>query len=84
MKKNEKVSGTKFTVGKSNRSGKVPGTFIFSRGSKPTAGTGCVSMIAPDGGQPVKIGQGDLVTFPAGPSCTWDIRAPVRKHYRFG
>jgi uncharacterized protein len=40
-------------------------------------------MIAPDGGQPVKIGQGDLVTFPAGLS-TWGIRAPVREHYRFG
>jgi uncharacterized cupin superfamily protein len=41
-------------------------------------------FVTPDGGQPVRIGQGDLVTFPAGMSCTWDIRVPVRKHYRFG
>jgi hypothetical protein len=26
----------------------------------------------------------DLVTFPAGMSCTWEIRTPVRKHYTFG
>jgi uncharacterized cupin superfamily protein len=42
------------------------------------------AIVTPDGGQPVKIGQDDLVTFPAGMSCTWDVRAPVRKHYRFG
>ena len=29
------------------------------------------------------MGKGDLVTFPAGMSCTWEIRRPVRKHYRF-
>lgn len=22
--------------------------------------------------------------FDAGLSCTWDVQAPVRKHYRFG
>ena len=32
----------------------------------------------------VKIGKGDLVTFPLGLSCTWDVRENVRKHYRFG
>ncbi|MFP3875020.1 MAG: cupin domain-containing protein, partial [Thiohalophilus sp.] len=26
---------------------------------------------------------GDLVTFPAGMSCTWEIREPVKKHYDF-
>ena len=41
-------------------------------------------VVTPDGGEPVRVGQGDLVTFPAGMSCTWDIRVPVRKHYRFG
>ena len=41
-------------------------------------------IVTPDGGTPVRFGKGDLVTFPAGMSCTWDIRAPVRKHYRFG
>ncbi len=41
-------------------------------------------IVTPDGGQPIKIGPSDLVTFPAGLSCTWDVRAPVRKHYQFG
>jgi uncharacterized cupin superfamily protein len=41
-------------------------------------------IVTPAGGQPVKIVEGDLVNFPAGLSCTWDIRAPIRKHYRFG
>ncbi|WP_299408112.1 cupin domain-containing protein [Acaryochloris sp. IP29b_bin.148] len=41
-------------------------------------------VVTPDGGEPVTMGQGDLVTFPAGMSCTWNIRSMVRKHYRFG
>ena len=41
-------------------------------------------VVTPDGGEPVQFGQGDLVTFPQGLSCTWKIRRDVRKHYRFG
>lgn len=41
-------------------------------------------IVTPDDGEPVSMGKGDLVTFPAGMSCTWDIRQPVRKQYRFG
>jgi uncharacterized cupin superfamily protein len=41
-------------------------------------------IVTPDGGEPVRLGAGDLVTFPDGMSCTWDVRAPVRKHYSFG
>ena len=41
-------------------------------------------IVTPDGGAPVTIGKGDLVTFPAGMSCTWDIRRAVKKHYDFG
>lgn len=40
--------------------------------------------VTPDGGAPVSFGKGDLVTFPAGMSCTWEVKAPLRKHYRFG
>lgn len=29
------------------------------------------------------MGRGDLVIFPAGMRCVWDVRVPVRKHYRF-
>lgn len=41
-------------------------------------------LVTPDGGVPVRVGAGDLVTFPAGLSCTWEVLSPVRKHYRFG
>ena len=41
-------------------------------------------VVTPDGGEPVTVGKGDLVTFPAGMSCTWDVRRPVKKHYTFG
>ncbi|MEJ2508549.1 MAG: cupin domain-containing protein [Gammaproteobacteria bacterium] len=41
-------------------------------------------VVTPAGGEPVAMGKGDLVTFPAGMDCTWEVRSPVRKHYRFG
>lgn len=41
-------------------------------------------IVIPEAGEPVPLRAGDLVTFPAGLSCTWDVRVPVRKHYRFG
>ena len=40
--------------------------------------------VVPDGGEPVAMGRGDLVTFPAGLSCTWQIHSAVKKHYVFG
>lgn len=36
-------------------------------------------VVTPDGGQPVQMGEGDLVTFPAGMSCTWEITKDVIK-----
>lgn len=41
-------------------------------------------VVTPDDGEPVAMAKGDLVTFPAGMSCTWKIQSAVRKHYRFG
>jgi uncharacterized cupin superfamily protein len=41
-------------------------------------------VVTPEGGEPVEMGTGDLVTFPAGMSCTWKIRKEVKKHYRLG
>jgi len=32
----------------------------------------------------VSFGKGDLVTFPQGLSCTWQVKKDVRKHYKFG
>ena len=40
-------------------------------------------IVTPDGGDPVKMGKGDLVTFPEGMSCRWDIRQAVKKHFAF-
>jgi uncharacterized cupin superfamily protein len=40
--------------------------------------------VTPEGGEPVRVGKGDLVTFPAGMSCTWEVRGAVKKHYTFG
>lgn len=41
-------------------------------------------IVTPDGGEPVAMGKGDLVTFPARMSCTWKIIEDVKKHYMFG
>ena len=41
-------------------------------------------IVTPKDGEPVEMGEGDLVTFPAGLTCTWKVLAPVEKHYRFG
>ncbi len=35
-------------------------------------------------GQGVTFGKGDLVIFPQGLDCVWDVTQAVKKHYRFG
>ncbi|OUL30762.1 cupin [Nostoc sp. T09] len=40
-------------------------------------------IVTPDGGQPVQMGKDDLVIFPAGMSCNWEIISDVKKHYYF-
>jgi uncharacterized protein len=40
--------------------------------------------VTPQNGAPVDFGAGDLVTFPAGLSCTWQVKKALNKHYRFG
>jgi len=41
-------------------------------------------VVTPEGGSGVTIKAGDLVVFPAGMACHWNVVKPVRKHYRFG
>lgn len=41
-------------------------------------------VVTPDDGVPVEIAAGDLVMFPAGLSCHWDVLKPVCKRYRLG
>ena len=64
---------------------KESSTFPWSYGEEET----CYFLegdvvVTPEGGEPVRVGKGDLVTFSAGMACTWEIREPVRKHYRLG
>ena len=41
-------------------------------------------VVTTEDGQTVEVGKGDLVTFPAGMACRWQIRQNVKKHYRLG
>ncbi|MBN2010212.1 cupin domain-containing protein [candidate division KSB1 bacterium] len=41
-------------------------------------------IVTPDEGEPVRFGKGDLVIFPVGLSCRWNILKDVKKHYHFG
>lgn len=41
-------------------------------------------VVTPEDGAPVELAAGDLVVFPAGMSCQWDVSHAVRKHYRLG
>jgi len=36
------------------------------------------------GDRSVSFGPGDYVVFPQGLECTWTVKTPVRKHYKFG
>ena len=43
---------------------------------------GAVEVTTSDGGA-VHFGPSDLVNFPRGLKCSWEVRKPIRKHYRF-
>ena len=45
---------------------------------------GEVTITPNDGSPVVNFQAGDLVTFPAGLSCTWNIKKALRKHYQLG
>ena len=44
---------------------------------------GKVKVMTSDG-EEVEFGKGDLVTFPRGVRCTWDVKEKIRKVYKFG
>jgi uncharacterized cupin superfamily protein len=64
---------------------KEPGAFDWHYDSSETCFLleGDVRVSTAEGEQ-VAFGAGDMVTFPAGLDCRWEVKAPVRKHYRFG
>lgn len=44
---------------------------------------GEVTVTDSDTGAKYEIKKGDFVTFPAEMACTWEVKKPVKKHYRF-
>ena len=64
---------------------KEPSTFPWSYSEKETAYIieGDVTVTADDG-ESITFGAGDLVTFNAGLSCSWHVKSPLKKHYKFG
>ena len=44
---------------------------------------GKVTVTPKDGSPAVTVCKGDICTFPAGMSCTWDVTEPILKHYNF-
>ncbi len=37
--------------------------------------------VTPEGGEGREFQRGDLITFPAGLTCVWEVLEPVEKHY---
>ena len=65
--------------------GKEPAVFPWHYDEKET----CLIIegnvtVTPSGGEPVAISTGDLVVFPQGMSCVWNVQEAVRKYYKFG
>lgn len=44
---------------------------------------GDVTVTPNDDRKPVTVGAGDICVFPDGMQCTWDVRAAIKKHYKF-
>lgn len=42
------------------------------------------AIVIPEGGEPIEIQKGNLVTFPSGLICVWKIIEPLHKRYRIG
>ena len=36
------------------------------------------------GRESIEFGPGDMVTFPSGLDCVWEITSDIKKHYKFG
>ena len=61
-----------------------PSTFDWTYSDRETCFLleGEVTVTA--GEQKVSFGKGDLVVFPKGLSCVWEVKTAVRKHFQFG
>ena len=45
---------------------------------------GQASVTSQDGKLKIEFKAGDLVQFPPGLSCIWEVIQPIKKHYKFG
>ena len=68
-----------------NRWGCPPSKFPWTYDSKETCYLleGKVKVTPNGANESVEFGAGDLVVFPKGMSCTWDVSVAVNKHYLF-
>jgi hypothetical protein len=44
---------------------------------------GRAKVVSKESNETIEFGKGDLVTFPKGLDCTWEIIEDIRKHYTF-
>lgn len=60
-------------------------TFPWTYGAAETCYLleGEVTVTPEGGGEPASFKAGDVVSFPAGMSCTWDVHVAVKKHFKF-
>ncbi len=61
-----------------------PSTFDWTYTEKETCLLIEGKVTVSDGEDSVTFGPGDMVIFPNGLECTWQVHEPVRKHYNFG
>lgn len=45
---------------------------------------GEVEVTDPSSGEKIEFKKGDLVQFPKGLNCNWNVKKSVRKYYKFG
>ena len=45
---------------------------------------GEVEVTDSETGEKIEFKKGDLVQFPKGLKCVWNVKKPIRKYYRFG
>lgn len=59
----------------------IPWTYVQNETSYILEGR---AIVIPEGGEPIEIRKGNLVTFPSGLACIWKIIEPVHKRFRIG
>jgi len=61
-----------------------PSTFDWTYSDKETCYLLEGDVIVETTEETVQFGAGDIVLFPAGLSCIWQVKKTVNKHYKFG